>query len=503
MLFNSINFLIFFPVAVLSYYIVTYKIRYIWLLAVSYLFYYCFNPSYVVLLAASTAITYVGGLLLSKSIGKESGEEQGTVSKKTIWAKVIVAFSFLTHLGMLFFFKYFDFVLGNLFAVINAVNPDISKPGFNLLLPAGISFYTFKALSYIMDVYRGDMKAERNPLKYGLYLSFFPQLAAGPIERAFKFLKQLEEKHRFNFNQVRDGVLLMLWGFFQKLVIADRVAILVNQTFDYYDQYSGLQIMVAVLFYAVQIYCDFSGYSNIAIGASQVLGFNLMTNFETPYLSKSVSEFWRRWHISLSSWFRDYLYIPLGGNRLGKKKKYRNIMIVFVASGLWHGASWHYVIWGGLNGIYQIIGAELMPVRKWLCKKADVHTDVFSHKLLKTIITFLLICLSWVFFRARDTKSAVLILIKMFENINIGMIFDGSLYKMNLNAVEFWIAVGAIVVLLAVSVFKYKGVRIRAKLAEQGIWFRFLAYLGIIFAILIFGIYGPGFNASEFIYFKY
>jgi len=242
MLFNSINFLIFFPAAVLSYYIVPYKVRYLWLLAVSYFFYYCFNPSYVVLLAASTAITYVGGLLLSRAKEKEPGGEPDTADKKSMWSKVIVAFSFLIHLGMLFFFKYFDFVIGNLFAVINAVDPDISKPGFNLLLPAGISFYTFKALSYIMDVYRGDIKAQRNPLKYGLYLSFFPQLAAGPIERASNFLKQLEEKHRLNLNQVRDGLL-------------------------------------------------------------------------------SIRDFWRRWHITLSHFLRDYIYIPLGGNRLGKKKK--------------------------------------------------------------------------------------------------------------------------------------------------------------------------------------
>ena len=500
MLFNSLNFFIFFIGVVLSYYLVPHKVRYIWLLFASYAYYFAWNPSYVVLLLLCTAITYLGGRLLQKD---GSRTEEMEPAQNRIWPKVIVALCFITNLGMLFFFKYSHFVLDNLFPVLSALYPGITKPSFDLMLPVGISFYTFKSLSYIMDVYRGQMTAEANFLKYGLYVSFFPQLAAGPIERASGFLKQLSEKHRFQFEQVRDGILLMLWGYFQKVVIADRVAILVNQSFDYYKEYNGFQLMIAALFYAVQIYCDFAGYSNIAIGASQVLGYQLMDNFKTPYFSRSIGEFWRRWHISLSSWFRDYLYIPLGGNRQGKKKKYRNLMIVFLASGLWHGASWNYVVWGGLNGIYQVIGAELKPFKDRMNKRLHIQTEVFSHKLLQVIVTFLLIDLSWIFFRAENSREAVGFLIRMFQGLRISALFDGSLYRMNLDKGEFWIAVAAIVILGVVSAMQYRGFRLREALAKQGMWFRFMVYLGIIFAILIFGIYGPNFNASEFIYFKY
>lgn len=503
MLFNSINFLLFFPIMVLSYYIIPQKYRHVWLLIVSYGFYMLWNPIHILLLVGMTIVTYISGRCMGKNRANTMQKEEPGWKKEVFKRRFYMIAAILINIGILIFFKYTNFVFHDLGGILEALRIQITIPKFDVMLPIGISFYTFKSISYVIDCYRGDIESERNILKYALYVAFFPQLASGPIERASSFLKQIDEKHRFELTRIRDGVLLMLWGLFQKMVIADRVAILVNQTFDYYQSYTGFQIVTAALFFTVQIYCDFTGYSNLAIGAAQVLGYQTMMNFNTPYFSKSVAEFWRRWHISLSSWFRDYLYIPLGGNRDGKKKKYRNIMIVFLISGLWHGAGWHYIIWGGLNGAYQIIGAELKPLKQWIYKKFSVKTDVFSHKLLQTMITFLLISITWVFFRAADLKSAIFMLIRMVQGLDIGMFFDGSLYTMNLNKGEFWIAMAGMAVLCFVSILQYKGMHIRATLAKQGLWFQYLLYLGIIFSILIFGVYGPSFDASEFIYLQF
>ena len=251
--------------------------------------------------------------------------------------------------------------MSNVNAMLAQFNFELIQPAFDVVLPVGISFYTFQALSYTVDVYRKDIYAEKNILKYALFVSFFPQLVAGPIERSKNLLIQFNKEHHFDYNRVKNGLLLMLWGFFMKLVIADRVAMVVDQVYNNYTQYAGFEIAIATVFFAIQIYCDFGSYSNIAIGAAQVMGFTLMENFRQPYFSKSVAEFWRRWHISLSSWFRDYLYIPLGGNRKGKVLKYINLMIVFLTSGLWHGASWHFVVWGGLE--WNLSG-------NWRCHKA-------------------------------------------------------------------------------------------------------------------------------------
>lgn len=274
-----------------------------------------------------------------------------------------VAVSFVLNIGVLFFFKYFDFAVDSLNLALSQFGLTMPKPTFDLLLPVGISFYTFQALSYTMDVYRGDIVPERNFFMYALFVSFFPQLVAGPIERSKNLLRQVNQPHVFDYDNMREGLLVILWGFFLKLVVADRVAIIVNTVYGDYPQYGGMYIIVASVLFAIQIYCDFAGYSTIAIGAAKVLGFQLMENFDCPYFSCSIGEFWRRWHISLSSWFRDYLYIPLGGNRRGTLIKYRNIVIVFLVSGLWHGAAATYVMWGLIHGIYQVIGGITKPVR--------------------------------------------------------------------------------------------------------------------------------------------
>lgn len=360
MLFNSIHFLCFFPVVILMYFLIPHRFRYLFLLASSYYFYMCWNYKYALLMALSTVITYLSGLIIGSVYGKK---ELLSPRRWRFFRKATVFISFFLNLSILFFFKYFNFVSGSITRLFLAMGIVLQQPKVDVILPVGISFYTFQALSYTMDVYRGEIAPERNLLKYALFVSFFPQLVAGPIERSKNLLHQISEVHQFQWSRVKSGLLLMCFGYFQKVVVADRLAILVNQVYNHYQVYEGLEIALATVFFAFQIYCDFASYSNIAIGAARVMGFRLMENFNTPYFSTSVTEFWHRWHISLSTWFRDYLYIPLGGNRKGTLRKYINLMVVFLVSGLWHGASWHFVAWGGLNGLYQVVESASKPLR--------------------------------------------------------------------------------------------------------------------------------------------
>lgn len=498
MLFNSLEFLAFFPLVVLIYYLIPRKIKYLWILVVNFFFYSCWSPVYALILFGVSVVTYLCGLAIGRKKNIDEEKEHSNVGLK-LWVAVAAVILILC----LCFFKYYDFVVDSIFPVLDALKVGLTKPSLSVIQPIGISFYTLQALGYVIDVYRGKADAEKNFFKYTAFVSFFPLLSSGPIERAGNVLRQFEEKHTFCFETVKNGILLMLWGFFQKMVIADRLSIVVNQTFDYYRNYSGIQIMVAVFFFSIQLYCDFAGYSNIAIGAAQVMGFKVMNNFDCPYFSQSVAEFWRRWHISLSSWFRDYLYFPLGGSRCSKKKKYRNIMIVFLVNGLWHGASWHYVVWGGLNGLFQVIGYELQKIRTWVAEKLKIDINVFSHKLLKVIVTFILVDFAWIFFRAPDIKSAFLIIGRMFTDINPAVFFNGSLYKMNLEQTEFGIAIFSIFVLFFIDILHYKGIKIRETLSKQGVWFRYIIYLTAIFSILILGEYGPNFDAAQFIYMQF
>lgn len=497
MLFNSVDFLIFFPLVTLIYFIIPHKIRYLWLLVCSYYFYMCWNAQYALLLFASTFITWASGLGIAHAAKKEADDPTRQRSKG------IVAISLILNLSLLFFFKYANFTIDNLNAVFSKIGITFQVPTLDLLLPVGISFYIFQALSYTIDVYRGDVPVERNLLRYMLFVSFFPQLVAGPIERSSRLVTQLYEKHTFSFDRMVRGLMLMLWGYFQKVVVADRICVLVDQVFNYSTYYSGFTVLVGVLFFAVQIYCDFSGYSIIAVGAAQVMGFELMDNFSQPYLATSIADFWRRWHISLTTWFRDYLYIPLGGNRKGKWKKYRNIMIVFLSSGLWHGANWTYVIWGGLNGLYQVIGAQTKNLRL-KCKKAlHIRDNTASGKLLSMVVTFLLVDFSWIFFRAATLEDAVTILKQMFSSFNPWVLFDGTLYTLGLSQIDFWVGVLSIMIIFLVDSLHERKVHIREWILEQNLVFRWVIYFAAIFTILIFGFYGPNYDAAQFIYFQF
>lgn len=497
MLFNSLDFLIFFPIVTLIYFVIPHKIRYIWLLVCSYYFYMCWNAAYALLLFVSTFITWLSGLAIGNIVknGKDDANRQQS--------KGIVAISFILNLTILAFFKYAGFAVNSVNQLFQAVGIRFVVPKVDVLLPVGISFYIFQALSYTVDVYRGDVKVEKNLLKYMVFVSFFPQLVAGPIERSSRLLEQFYEKHSFDFERVCRGLMIMLWGFFQKLVVADRLAVLVNQVFLYNSYYSGIEIIVAVMFFAVQIYCDFAGYSNIAIGASQVMGFELMENFRQPYLANSVSDFWRRWHISLTSWFRDYLYIPLGGNRKGKLAKYHNIMIVFLTSGLWHGANWTYVVWGGLNGLFQVIADLTKKPRQKLKAFFKIRQESGSWRILSTVITFILVDFTWIFFRADSMADALQIISRIFSQFNPWVLVDGTLYTLGLSQMDFWIGILSIAVLLTVDIVHERGVKIRSWVLQQNLWFRWSIYLGAIFFILIFGFYGPNYDASQFIYFQF
>ena len=490
MLFNSLDFLIFFPVVTLLYFLIPHRFRYLWLLGASYYFYMCWNPKYALLMLTSTVITYASGLLI------DHADKKADVRLKNIW----VAISFVSNLAILFLFKYFDFALENINSVLSLIGIQLIQPSFSLLLPVGISFYTFQALSYTMDVYRHDVIPERNFLKYALFVSFFPQLVAGPIERSSNLIHQISERHYFDTHRIARGLCLMLWGFFLKLVIADRAAIFVNSVYNNLDHYSnfGFVTILATILFAFQIYCDFSSYSDIARGAAEVMGFSLMKNFDTPYFSQSVAEFWRRWHISLSTWFRDYLYIPLGGNRKGTFRKYVNLMIVFCVSGLWHGASWNFVIWGALNGFYQIFGALTMPLRK----KLPCNSEVFSTRLGKMIITFGLICISWIFFRANTFQDAITVL-KGIPHFNPWVFTDGTLLECGLDWANWMILISSLTVLLGVSTAKYNGIEIRSWFFRQGLWLQYAIVLIAVFVVLVFGIYGSNYDASQFIYFQF
>ncbi|NLF80287.1 MAG: MBOAT family protein, partial [Clostridia bacterium] len=402
MLFNSLNFLIFFPTVTLLYFLLPYKLRWLLLLIASCVFYMAFIPKYILILAFTITMDYVLGLLLEKNRGN----------------KKYLLLSLISNIGVLFVFKYFNFFNSSIADIAAFFNWNYSYAALSLILPIGLSFHTFQSLSYVIEVYRGNQQAERNFGIFALYVMFYPQLVAGPIERPQNLLHQFYERHRFELPRVSEGLRMMLWGLFKKVVIADRLAILVNPIYNDPDGHGGFAFLVATVFFAFQIYCDFSGYSDIARGAAKVMGFRLMLNFDRPYFSRSIAEFWKRWHISLSSWFRDYVYIPLGGNRVKRSRWHMNLLITFLLSGLWHGANWTFVIWGGLNGAYLVLSLLSQNLRHKLVHAFALDRLPRLHRLLQVAITFGLICLAWVFFRANSFADALYMIRAMCCDLN-------------------------------------------------------------------------------------
>lgn len=488
MLFNSLGFLIFFPVVVLCFYLIPVKWRNYWLLPASIYFYMCWDARYVVLLLGCIVVTYSFAILLPKS------------KRKRLWAICCLAVNF----GVLFFFKYYNFAVDSIgWAIRHISSADGQLFHHNLLLPIGVSFYTFQASSYFIDVYREKIQPEHNIFKFALYISFFPQLVAGPIERSEKLLPQFDELHYFDQMKVKHGLELMLWGFFEKLVIADRVSIFVNEIYEHYEAYGFFEIALATIGFAIQIYCDFGGYSHIAIGAAEVMGFKLSDNFRQPYFAASIKEFWKRWHISLSNWLKDYLYIPLGGNRKGKLITYRNLLITFLASGIWHGDSWSFVVWGGLHGIVQVLEDVSKPILSKLAEITKINTRNLSFKLLRIFATFIFTSFAWLFFRASGMSQALSMIKQAAKVFNPWILFDKTLLLHGLSATNLVILVMATFLLLLVDLLHEKGVRIRSKIDEQGAVARIIIYYLGVMTILIFGIFGPNYDASRFIYFQF
>lgn len=494
MLFNSIDFLVFFPIVALIYFIFPRRIRYIWLLLSSYYFYMCWNPVLIFILLGVTLISWLLGLGLERTVVRSRA------------AKGLVAVGCVILLGILGYFKYTVFFVQNMNRLFEYVHIDpISQ--HDVILPVGISFFTFQALGYVIDVYRGKVKAEKNILRYALFVAFFPQLLSGPIGRAESLLKQIREDSEhavWNYERIVSGLIVMLWGFFLKLVIADRAAILVDQVFQNYQQYQMVALCTGALIYAIQIYCDFMGYSTIALGAARVLGFELIDNFNTPYFASSVSDFWRRWHISLSTWFRGYLYIPLGGNRHGKWKQYRNIMITFIASGLWHGASWNFVVWGGIHGFYQIVEKELAPIVNRVNKKCHTKTESFGYRFFQRVWVFLLLDIALIVFRADSVSQAFGYIGRMVCYRDWWSLFDGSIYTLGLEVSEFHILFWAVLALFLVDFLRYfYKEALDVFLTKQWIVFRWGVLFGLIFACLVFGCYGQGFASAQFVYLQF
>lgn len=494
MLFNSINFMYFFPIVLIGYYLIPKKLKYIWLLICSYYFYMSWNPAYVLLILACTVISYAGSILLERATKTES-------------KKACVFISVVLNLGILIFFKYANFLIDNMNGLLCRVGIELVIRQFDILLPVGISFYTFQALSYTIDVYRGAIKAEKNFLRYALYVSFFPQLVAGPIERSTNLLpqlRQIDNGKKIDWSLMYKGAIYMLWGFFLKMVIADRIGILVDTVFAQYYLFGTVELVAGAVGFALQIYCDFASYSTIAVGAANILGIMLMENFDAPYFSGSIKEFWKRWHISLSSWFRDYVYIPLGGSRCSKARKYCNLLVTFLVSGFWHGASWNFVVWGLLHGIYQVAGDLLMPVRDNVKRVLKIRTGCFSYKLWRRIATFVLVDAAWIFFRADNLAIAVDYIRRIFFRADLWGLSNGAVYRLGLDRFEMNILLCSVIVLLLVDAVRYlKQLKLHEILIRQNLVFQWIFVLGLFFAIFIYGEYGPAFDAAAFIYFQF
>jgi len=450
----------------------------------------CWKPEYIFLIILSTIVDYVSGLGMEKA--KEVGKK-----------KKFLLLSLFSNLGLLFAFKYFNFFSDSMNSIFISFNLFYESPSFELLLPVGISFYTFQTLSYSIDVYRGVRKAEHHFGYFALYVSFFPQLVAGPIERSTRLLPQFFKKQEFDGQRISNGIKLMLWGFFKKVVIADRLAVLVNHIYNNPQSNEGISLLIATYFFAFQIYCDFSGYSDIAIGAAQVLGFDLMKNFDRPYYAKNISEFWKRWHISLSTWFRDYLYIPLGGNRVKRWHWYHNLFLTFLISGLWHGANWTFILWGAIHGFYLVFAIWTKNIIQKFYTMLRLHEWTWSRKVIDIFITFHLVLFAWVFFRANSISDAIYILTHIFplhieEFISVLKSTGATQALLGLTKRDLLLAILSIGIMEFVHILQ-RGKSLRNHLSKQPTFVRWLIFYCLIVVIISFG----EFSLQEFIYFQF
>ena len=473
MLFNSFTYIIFFIIVTILHYLAPHKFRWMLLLAASYFFYMAWRPELILLIVFSTLVNFYAarGIFLSND---------------TRHRKRLLIMSLIINFGLLFIFKYLVFMNNTLAYFIS----NYPVRDFDIILPIGISFYTFQAAAYTVDVFKRDTEPQSNFFKFSLFITFFPQLVAGPIERSRKLMPQLFERHNFNIENIEAGCKWLAIGFFKKIVVADRLSILVNRVYNSPEHFSGPAFVIATVFFAFQIYCDFSGYSDIAIGCAKIFGIDLTQNFRQPYISRSVKEFWRRWHITLSSWFRDYLYIPLGGSHGSRAKRHVNLFITFLVSGLWHGANWTFVIWGGLNGLMQIF-EDVTGVRK---------SKILRLLRLDVLFTFIAICFTWIFFRANSLSDSLYIVSNLFSgwDMNRQQAFS-LLNNMGLTLFELFVCFGLLVFLWITELIA--GVdSLYAKMERHSVVVRFPFYFILIAAIFSLGVF---YNAGQFIYFQF
>ena len=480
MLFNSIQFAIFFPVVVAIYYLLSQRWRVHWLLAASCVFYMAFIPAYILILLVTILIDYFAGIYLERIQDPRS-------RKRLLWLSI------LSTCTVLFIFKYFDFFIGSFVGTAGLFGWRLPHPVLSIILPIGLSFHTFQSLSYVVEVYRGKQKSEHNFIVYATYVMFFPQLVAGPIERPQNLLHQFWEWHAFHYPNVTDGLRRMAWGFFKKLVVADRLALYVNDVYGAPRNFNGLQLTLATFFFAYQIYCDFSGYSDIAIGAAQVMGFKLMENFNTPYYSRSISEFWGRWHISLSTWFKDYLYIPLGGNRVSEQRHIFNLMVTFCVSGLWHGANWTYVLWGFLNGAYLVAGTLTKKWRNRMWSAVGVKQDSIFRQTIMLTTTFVLTCIAWILFRAKNASDALYVVTHLTTGWNFHQIATPQFFLRQLP-----VAFAAILV-LEIGQLWDRVTSVPGSVVRLPTMARWALYACFVMTVVMFGVY----KQMQFIYFQF
>lgn len=459
------------------------KLRNPLLLAASLVFYAVFGAENLPYLLFSTILTFAAAQLIEREL----------FGKKKLW----LVLALVLNLGMLFFFKYFNFFVGLTVAIGTLLGITVNDGTLKLFLPVGISFFVFQTTGYLMDVYRGKPKAEKNFIDYALFASYFPGIVSGPIQRAGDMLAQYKQPAKFDWYNVKAGSLQFLWGAFKKMVIADRIAVLVNTAYADPSASTGFQLFVAAICYSVQIYCDFSAYSDMAIGSSRIMGIKLMRNFDRPYSAVSLQDFWRRWHISLSTWFRDYLYFPLGGNRRSKARSYLNIIIVFLVSGLWHGAALNFIVWGFLHGIYQVFGKVFQPHRDKIRESLHIASDSKLLGLFRRLCTFALVTLAWIFFRAASISDAFTI---------IARIFTQPLPLGGVSALGLSIPALVVIMLSTIALFVADWAENRYSVSKKlcdSLVPRFVIYFVLIAAIMIFGSYGAGFDPMDFVYFKF
>lgn len=476
MLFNSFDFLLFYPIVTIVFFLLQHRVRWFWLLAASCYFYMFFIPIYIIILAVTIIIDYYVGIWLEKAAPEKR--------------KRILVISIFINVGILAVFKYYNFFIGNWNVAASWSNIKFLLPYMSIALPVGLSFHTFQAMSYTIEVYRGNQKAEKHFGIYALYVMFYPQLVAGPIERPQNVLHQFHEKKIFSTSNLNKGLYLMLWGLLKKTVIADRLGIYTNVVFDNYTQHSGSSLALAAFFFAIQIYCDFSGYSDIAIGCAKTMGFDLMQNFNRPYFATSIIEFWRRWHISLSTWFRDYLYIPLGGNKKGEARWILNVFIVFLVSGFWHGANWTFIIWGALHGFLNMLNIAFNKFGKNTSGNAKKLLTIITNKYITIPFTFFLVSIAWIFFRATSIEQAWYIIHKIFTD------FDGKLFNKT-GGFAIYAIIGLTILFLKELKDEYKW-RIHV-LSSSNYYIRLLGIIGLLLLISLTQV----FNSSQFIYFQF